>query len=458
MPGGLVQLLDDAVRERGGHRCLYALETTLSRRGLRIRARRRADELARVGVGAGHVVLVALGNATETIVTLLACDRLDATIVLADPALGTSPLDDACRVLPVTAVLRRPAGTDTAPPTYPGHQVRSRRRIAGGIAILEILEPTEARPSLPASATLALPTAAPDGSMRIVLRSVRSAVETAGMLARYVGLDADAALVPLGSLTRPSMLECVVVPWIAASATLVLDDAPDERTAAVAAGVTRPWWAGPPDRLANVPVASQAGPGPAGRMVVGVAGDGSPDTTTIDRGDDAPVHVVYLEEIGPFGIRRNHDGPYDRLDDASWTRGAAMDVGGHEWLVAPVHRSDLLPSPELDDPGTPAGVGDHLHTGFAARFEADAPSAILGRDDGLVWVDGMRGSLEAIEAATLAVPGVTSAQATWRRPATAGDPPIVVEVAGPVAPEDVHDRLVATLPPAFVPAVRTTAE
>jgi len=441
--GPLTSALDDAVARGGNRRLLYAQETTLSRRGLRIRARKRADELARAGIAPGDLVAVALGPSTETLVSLLACDRIGAPFVLLDPAEGTRPLDELARALAVSAALRRPAGEDTAPPSWPGHAVRSRRRLAGGLTVFERLEPASERPPPPAGTAYVLPALTTAGAPLFVFRTKDRVRDMLASLPAATGIDEGAAIVAAANIAFPPLFEAVVLPWIAAAGALVLDDAPDAKSLATARAAGEPLVALATDREGGRRAAAGA-LGTAPWLGVG-------PTTPLAATEHGLRQVAYLEELGPFAVRDGAGPPFRPVTPWAAQPGAPMEAGGCEWLVAGAGASERFPRPEDDDPGTPAGVGRWLHTGFAARFKGDEPVEILGRDDGLFWHGGKRGSLEGIERCALSIEGVSACRAIWEA-GDDGEPTLVLTVDGPAEPERVRGYLREHLAPAFVPA------
>ena len=443
MPGPLTSALDDAVDRGGNRRLLYAQETTLSRRGLRIRARKRAAELARAGIGTGDLVAVALGPSTETLVNLLACDRIGAPFILLDPAAGTRALDELAGALAVAAALRRPAGDDTAPPSWPGHAVRSRRRLAGGLTIFERLEPALERPRPPAGTAYVLPAATTAGAPLFVFRATDRVCDLLASLPAAAGIHEGSAIVAAANIALAPLFETVVIPWIATAGALVLDDAPGAKALATARAAGEPLVALATDREGG----RRAAAGALGTVPWLGVGPTRPPAAS----ERSLRQVAYLEEIGPFAVRDGAGTSFRPVAPWGAQPGAPMETGGCEWLVAGTGASERLPRPDEDAPGTPAGVGRWLHTGFAARFEGDGPIEILGRDDGLFWYGGTRGSLEGIERCALSVEGVSACRAAWET-GDDGEPSLVLTIAGPADPERVRGFLREHLAPAFVPA------
>ena len=105
-----------AVASKGTARSVHGPESTLSRHGLLIRADKRARELQALGVGAGQLVALSLGNVAELVVMLLACSKLGAIAVPVDPAHGERLLRQTASRLPLRAVVRRPRGQEAASP------------------------------------------------------------------------------------------------------------------------------------------------------------------------------------------------------------------------------------------------------------------------------------------------------------------------------------------------------
>ena len=166
--GQIYRWLDEAVPRAGSQRSLDSQDTTLSRRGLLIRADKRARELAGLKIGAGDVIALSMGNVAEFIILLLAVSKLGAIAMPVDPANGDrSLLGVACR-LPVRAVLRRPRGLENSPLQYPeGYKLLARRKLSGSLLEIDTLEvPNELRQhALPGDTEYICETAGADGQV-----------------------------------------------------------------------------------------------------------------------------------------------------------------------------------------------------------------------------------------------------------------------------------------------------
>jgi acyl-CoA synthetase (AMP-forming)/AMP-acid ligase II len=156
--GQFYRWLDEAVPRAGSQRSLDSQDTTLSRRGLLIRADKRARELASLKVGAGDIVALSMGNVAEFVILLLAVSKLGAVAMPVDPANGDRSLLGAAARLPVRAVLRRPRGLENSPLQYPeGYRLGARRKLSGSLLEVDILDvpedlaQTAASPATPSS-------------------------------------------------------------------------------------------------------------------------------------------------------------------------------------------------------------------------------------------------------------------------------------------------------------------
>ena len=99
--GQIYRWLEEAVPRAGSQRSLDSQDTTLSRRGLIIRADKRARELQGLKIGAGDIVALSMGNVAEFVILLLAVSKLGAVAMPVDPANGDRCLLAAARRLPI---------------------------------------------------------------------------------------------------------------------------------------------------------------------------------------------------------------------------------------------------------------------------------------------------------------------------------------------------------------------
>ena len=144
--GQFYRWLDEAVPRAGSQRSLDSQDTTLSRRGLLIRADKRARELQGLKIGAGDVVALSMGNVAEFVILLLAVSKLGAIAMPVDPANGDRSLLGVASRLPVRAVLRRPRGLENSPLQYPeGYRLGARRKLSGSLLEVDILSGAERR-------------------------------------------------------------------------------------------------------------------------------------------------------------------------------------------------------------------------------------------------------------------------------------------------------------------------
>ena len=450
MAGRLTSWLEAAAGRGGSKRAIYAPETTLSRRGVKTRVAKRARELAAAGVGPGDVVVVALGNVPDLLSSILACDALDAVALPLDPTMGDRGLEIVAERVGLKAVLRRPKGPDAPPPTFPGHEVRGRRRLPMSRIALDALAPASSRPAAPAGARLLHLTPADDGGHLLLAWGDEAVGVAADRVVPALELDEGRPLLCAGLLTVPLLTMVAVPAWLATGAPLVLADALDLATLRPHLSA-RPVGIGPASGFAAF-----AGHATAARVPptldLAVLG---PATAKGLAAAFAGTHreLLALEELGLLGTRPlAKGGPWTPCTGLTFRRGAAMSGGEDELLVTGARPPVALPPLAPDAPGTPADEAGALHTGFAARFDRGGrPTHIEGRDDALVWVDGRRGSLETVEQAALAHPEVTWARADLGAPDGTDGARVELRYGATSPLDDLRPHMVATVPPHMVP-------
>lgn len=468
-PGHMYRRLQEAVSHRGSARSVYGQDTTLSRRGLLTRADRRARELIGLGVGAGDLVALSMGNVVDLLVLLLATSKLGAAAAVVDPANGDRSLLELTERLPVRAVVRRPrgatlsttsrasAGSGTTGTMDYGDtaNVTSRRRLASSLLSVDVLEPQGDRPALPKGAEVVVEARGIGGVLRYVTVD-GAALEVAGKASvSALDLDEGARLLTAQPLTVPRFFLPVVLGWLASEAQLVMAEGPavssvlplaraHERLVVVesvrqllemARAIKT---AGAPVSLRPVIVQSSAASG-LGRRLKAAFGDPG-------------RQLLLLEELGVIAHRPLTRGSaFAPADGVSLCAGAAMETGGHEVLAQTPHEVSSVPQIPETHPGALADP-PFRHTGYAGRFsKTGALTEILGRDDGLVGLEGRRACLDQIEEAMLAHRRLTWVRAFVKR--TDGESELHVEyrATGQTEVEDLEEHAIGELPPHMVP-------
>lgn len=449
-----------AVAGKGSARSVYGPENTLSRRGLLIRADRRARELTGLKVGPGSLVALSLGNVAELVVMLLACSKLRAIAVPIDPAHGERIIRETAERLPLHAVIRRPRGQEAEAPDYgEAYGFRSRRRLSGSLLAIDVLDPPAEllrAVSLPAGAELVLPVRGIGGVVRDVVRT-RAQLQAVGeAAASAMELHAGVRLLCAQPLIVPRFFDPVILGWLASEAQLVMAEgsavdavlpvAPLHEELVVidsvrqflelsralkARGTTLPL----------TPVVPQA------TVPVGVGRALGPTLTRPAR------QLLLLEEIGVLAHRVLQGGAaFEPAAGVKLLAGAPMQTGGHEVLVDTAQVSACLPPVPPTEPGAVAEAPWH-HTGYAGRFDKDGRLLeVLGRDDGLVALEGRRACLDNIEEVLLEHRRLTWVRAHLESDAD-GDPSLWVEyrATGQTEVEDLEEHAIAQLPPTMVP-------
>lgn len=450
--------LFEAVERSGAPRSVYSQDTTLSRRGLLTRAERRAKELAGLGIGRRDLVALSMGNVAEFLILLVALSKLDAIAMPVDPANGDRTLLDACRRLPVRAVIRRPRGLDTAALDYPeGYAVRSRKRLASSLLTVDVLEPPAAVAAVELSSDVELVMEARGigGVARDTLRTGAHLHEIGRAAASALALDAGAKILCAQPFTVPRFFDPVVLGWLASEAQLVMAEGPALDTVVPIARSTENLIVVDAVRqiielaravrasgstLPLIPVIPQATvPLENGRMIRQAFGT-------------APRQLLLLEEVGVLASRvMERTETFVPAFGVELDAGVAMQSGGNEVLARTAQTATTLPPVPAGQPGAHAS-GGFVHTGYAGRFKAGVLVEILGRDDGLVNLEGRRACLDSIEEAMLDHRRLTWVRAILVHTAD-GDPQVQLEfeATGETPVDDIEEHAVGHLPPFMVP-------
>jgi len=462
--------LQQAVSHRGSARSVYGQDTTLSRRGLLTRADRRARELSGLGVQSGDLVALSMGNVVDLLVLLLATSKLGAAAAVVDPANGDRSLLELTGQLPVRAVVRRPrgatlsatsraaigAGTTGTMDYGETATVTSRRRLASSLLSVDVLEPRGERPTLPGGTEVVVEARGIGGVVRYVAADGPT-LEAAGKASvSALELDEGARLLTAQPLTVPRFFLPVVLGWLASEAQLVMAEGPavssvlplaraHERLVVIESvrqllEMTRAIkTAGSSVSLRPVIVQSTAAPG-LGRSFKAAFGEPG-------------RQLLLLEELGVIAHRPLTRGSaFTPADGVSLCAGAAMETGGHELLAQTPHDVSTVPEIPETHPGALADP-PFRHTGYAGRFsKAGALNEILGRDDGLVGLEGRRACLDQVEEALLDHRRLTYVRAFVERTSD-GEAELHIEyrATGQTEVEDLEEHAIGTLPPHMVP-------
>ena len=462
--------LQEAVSNRGSARSVYGQDTTLSRRGLLTRADRRARELSGLGVRPGQLVALSMGNVVDLLVLLLATSKLGAAAAVVDPANGDRSLLELTGQLPVRAVVRRPRGTVLSGSTRSAvgsgatgamdygdtARVTSRRRLASSLLSVDVLAVQGDRPALPSGTEVVVEARGIGGVVRHVTID-GTALDAAGKASvSALELDEGARLLTAQPLTVPRFFLPVVLGWLASEAQLVMAEGPaissvlplaraHERLVVVEsvrqllemARAIKTAGAAVPLRPVIVQSTAAAG---LGRKLKAAFGDPG-------------RQLLLLEELGVLAHRPLIGGrAFEPADGVSLCAGAPMETGGHEVLAQTPHEVCTLPPIPETHPGAIADA-PYRHTGYAGKFsKAGALNQILGRDDGLVGLEGRRACLDQVEEALLAHRRLTWVRAFVQR-TDDGEAELHVEyrATGQTDVDDLEEHAIGSLPPHMVP-------
>ncbi len=459
-PGHMYARLAAAVATKGSARSVYGPENTLSRRGLLIRADKRARELSGLAVGRGDLVALSLGNTAELVVMLLACSKLGAVAVPVDPGHGERVIRQTAARLPLRAVLRRPRGQQAPAPDYgQDYGFAARRRLPGSLLAIDVLEPPASHPgahAIPSGAELVMEARGIGGVVRDVIRTGAQLRTVGDAAAAALGLHTGVRLLCAQPLIVPRLFDPVILGWLASDAQLVMAEGqavdaviPAARhheqlvvidsvrqflelsRALRARGTT----------LALTPVVPQA------TVPLGTGRALAPTLTRPAR------HLLALEEAGVLAHRvLERGGVFEPAPGVRLRPGAAMQIGGHEVLVDTDQLATYRPAIPPTEPGAVAEAPWH-HTGYAGRFDGNgALVEVLGRDDGLVNLEGRRACLDNIEEVLLEHRRLTWVRAHIDIDAD-GDPSLRLEyeATGQTPVDDLEEHAIGRLPPYMVP-------
>lgn len=451
--------LFEAVERSGAPRSVYSQDTTLSRRGLLTRAERRAKELAGLGIGRRDLVALSMGNVAEFLILLVALSKMDAIAMPVDPANGDRTLLNACERLPVRAVIRRPRGLETAALDYPeGYGVRARKRLASSLLTVDVLEPPEHLTALelPSDVELVMETRGTGGVARDTMRTGAHLREIGRAALSTLELDAGAKILCAQPFTIPRFFDPVVLGWLESEAQLVMAEGPATGTVVPIARSTENLIVVDAVRqlielarsvrasgatLPIVPVIPQATvPLENGRMVKQAFGT-------------ALRQLLLLEEVGVLASRvMERTETFVPAAGVEIIPGEIMRAGGNEVLVRTAQVATTRPLVPAGQPGAATATDGFVHTGYAGKFKGNVLAEILGRDDGLVNLEGRRACLDSIEEAMLEHRRLTWVRATLVHTAD-GDPQVQLEFAatGETEVDDIEEHAVGHLPPFMVP-------
>jgi acyl-CoA synthetase (AMP-forming)/AMP-acid ligase II len=432
-------------------RVLYAPETTLSRRGLLERADRRARELAGLGLRAGDVLALCLGNVVDLLVLTVAASKLGAVIMPVDAANGDRPLREALARRPTRLVVRRPRGLEAAPLELPpGYVLRSRRQPAGALWVAEVLDPPGGDPP-PEGVEVIVAAVGADAVAREVWRRGETLEAIGRSAAALLGLDASTRLVCMLPLTTPSLFDAAVLGWLASPAALAIGtaDGPDTLLALARTGEAR--------RIVGLESASgwtrlcrslavADGAVELAAFVPGPLPMPLPVPATRARLGRAARELWHLEETGLLGAR-DGDGEF------TLPPGVALERAPDGEIVARTAQAGVVA------PAVPAGhIGARrddgaVWTGWRGDLDAGGrPRGAPTRTDALVHLDGRRVSLLEIERAIRSHPRITWAEVSVEVDADGEARPIVrYSATGTTELEDLAEHAVGGLPPYLVP-------
>lgn len=458
-PGAMYRRLAEAVRRGGSTRSVYSQDTTLSRRGLLTRADRRARELTGCGVRPGDVVVLSMGNVVELLILMLAASKVGAVSMPVDPSGGDRPLREATQRLPVRAVIRRPRGLETSAVEYPdNYAVRSRKRLASSLLTIDVLEPLAdlAAIELPADAELIAEARGIGGIVRSAVRTGAHIEAIGAAAAAALELEETTRLLCAQPFTAPRYLDAAVLGWLASEAQLVMAEGPSLLDVLP---IARSY-----DNLVVIDSL---------RQFVDLARALKASSTTLEAKavlpqatvplsgarplkqalGHSPRQLLSFEEVGIVASRVMERGrAFEPAPGVELRAGAEMEVGGNEILVRSDQGGTIIPALPPDEPGSPADDDGFLHTGYAGKFGKKGLLDVLGRDDGLVDLEGRRACLDSIEDTMLEHRRLTWVRAVWTQTPD-GDAELGLQyrATGETDVDDIEEHAIGLLPTFMVP-------
>lgn len=452
-PGQFYEWLTQAVKRGGSQRTLYTPETTLSRRGLLTRADKRARELTSLGLKAGDVLAVSLGNVVEYFVMLMGASKLGVIILPVDPANGDRTLVDAMRRIPVRAVIRRQRGLEAAPLQYPrSYALKSRRQLSATMVAADVLDrPGSLRPGPRADVELIVEATGPDGVQRYVHRTGPQIAAIGHAAAAALALEEKWRLVCVESLTEPAFFDPVVLGWLASDAQLVVTSGPD-----LGEGLALAHGGHKTIVFASRPVFSALGRSLAVRnesldltpVLPDIGSTARFARTCRQRFSNPPRELIAQEEVGIIGV---NDKSLSAAEGIEARPGETID-DRVELAIRSTQCGELWPAPPQDVTGAVDADG-FVRTGLTAQFtKSGVLKEVVGRRDGLARIEGRRASLGQIADAMTAHRRVTWARAQVE-PDADGEPALRLSyvATGQTEVEDIEEHAVGQLPPYLVP-------
>ncbi|MBK8480043.1 MAG: acyl--CoA ligase [Proteobacteria bacterium] len=483
----LYSWLERAVKAKGTARALIYRDTYLSWRGLLHRVDRRASELAALGLRAGDLAGLMLGNVPDFVILSLALSKLDCAPLPLDPTTSTRELEMLQALVPLRGLITRPRGGDVAlaaanagtaaaaRPARPKPTPESRKRLQGTLLSCSIY-PTEPRaPARTADEQIAavLVTADSAGDPKPVERTVANLRAEAAHLTAALGVTEDDRALLSVPLFSSFGFDIGMVACLQAGATLCLEDeVGPARIAKVLRDHSVTLLPGNQtlfSDLARLPATRPTNGKSAVRFLsLGGGLTGSTVEGFVQRYGARPLGCMHTAETGTVAIDGKGQagesvgkvlkGVQVRVVDP--TTGKAMAAGrqGALWVRGPAVSPLALAAPALPGDNVPVGTRDGdgwLRTGDLVAVDRSKRMTLFAREDDLVRIDGKRVALGEVEACIEALPVINQAQAQLIHDPLGG-PMVVARVvlkdrSGPVEAETIIDHCARNLSPYKVP-------
>ena len=481
----LYNWLENAVKHKGGGKALIYRDTYFSWRGLLHRVDRRASEFESMGVRAGDLVGLMLGNVPDFVFLSLALAKLRAAPLPLDPTTSTRELEMLMAVVPLRGLITRPRGGDAPLPSDADddtgerkHIPETRKRLQGTLLSCSIYPcPPQPVPRKKADQIAAvLITADSAGDPKPVERTSGNLVAEAEHIVAALQLtDADRALLTV-PLFHSFGFDLAMAACFSVGATLYLEDeiAPPrvlklarEQKITVLPGNQSLFV-----ELAKLPASRPFGHKGIRCLSLGGGLGGTLSTSFQDKYGIRPMGCFHTTETGTVSIdAKGQSGDTVgkalehvevRLTDPKNGKNIAGTKKGVLWIrsaaVSPLKLASKTNATGTDASKTHVGTVDADHwfrSGDLASIDRAKRIKLVGREDDLVRVDGKRVALGEVEGCIETYPQVNTAQATLITDPLGG-PMVIAKVvlkgkAKGVDPEEIIDHCARNLAPYKVP-------
>ncbi|PID38919.1 MAG: hypothetical protein CSA24_00375 [Deltaproteobacteria bacterium] len=477
----LYEWLKNSVTAKGSAKALIYRDTYLSWRGLLHRVERRAQEFAQMGVKAGDLVGLMLGNVPDFVILSLALSKLRAAPVPLDPTTSVRELDMLMSIIPLRGLITRPRGGDAPlPNAQPGKEgtrrqaPESRKRLQGTLLSCSIYPRPESAASQEVDdVAVVLVTTDSAGDPKPVERTIANLQAEAMHLQEVLGINPEDRALLTVPLFQAFGFDLGMVGCFSAGAALYLEDeiAPAriiklvrEQKITVLPG-NQPMFA----ELGQLPASRPLAHKPVRLLSLGGGLTGTALEGFKKRYGVRPLSCFHTTETGTISVDikgqagdtvgKALPGIEVRVTNLKTGKSATGGRKGVLWVRSPSTSPLVLGSRGVAPDGVAVGTVDEegwFRTGDLARLDRAKRLTLRGREDDLVRVEGKQVALGEVEGCIESFPKVTAAQAELITDPLGG-PMVVARVVvrnsrgKKVDPEAIIDHCARNLAPYKVP-------